>query len=159
MNTIELMELKLQLHELLEKGLIRASFLSWGAPMIFVKKKNDTLWLCINYWMLNKAIIKNKYPFLHIDDILVQMQGEIVFSKINMWSGYHQLRLKDEDIYKTTFRHYEFAALTFGSTNEFATFMNLMKSVFRDCIEKFLLIFLDDILIYSKNEEDHYQHL
>lgn len=104
MTTTKLMELKTQLDELLSKGLIRPSVSPWGALVIFFKKKDGTLWLCINYRMLNKATVKNKYPLPCIDDIFDQMKGATVYSKIDLRSGYHQLRVKDEDILKTTFR-------------------------------------------------------
>lgn len=104
-----------------------------------------------------------RYPLPRIDDLFYQMKGAIVFSKIDLRSGYHQLHSKDEDIHKTTFRtryrHYEFTMLPFGLTNAPAACMNLMNSIFQDCLDKFVLVFIDDILIYSKNEEEHQEHL
>ena len=135
----------------------------WGAPVLFVKKKYGTLRLCIDYRQLNKVIVKNKYPFPRIHDLFDQIRGAKVFSKIDLRSGYHQLRIKDEDIHKTTFRtrygNYEFVVVPFGLTNAPATFMCLMNSVFSRYLEKFVLVFLDDILVYSKNEEEHEEHL
>ena len=113
----ELKELKVQLQELLDKGFIRPSFSPWGAPVLFVKKKDGTLRLCIDYRELNKVTIKNKYPLPRIDDLFDQLQGASVFSKIDLRSGYHQLKIKAEDIQKTAFRtrygHYEFLVMPF----------------------------------------------
>lgn len=163
MTTTELMELKAQLDEMLSKGLIRPSVSPWGAPVIFVKNKDGTLCLCIDYCMLKKSTVKNKYSLPCINDIFDQMRGFLVFSKIDMRSRYQQLRIIDEDIFKTTFKtrygHYEFTVLPFGLTNAPVVFMNLMNSVFRDCLDKFDLVFLHDILIYSKDEEDHCRHI
>ncbi|KAH9290915.1 hypothetical protein KI387_035032, partial [Taxus chinensis] len=143
MTTIELVELKAQLQELLTKGLIRPSVSPWGVPVIFVKKKDGTLRLCIDYRMLNKATIKNRYPLPRIDDLFDQMRGASVYSKIDLRLGYHQLRIKEEDIHKTTFRtrygHYEFTVLPFGLTNAPAAFMNLMNNIFQEYLDKFVL--------------------
>ena len=115
MALAELKELKVQLQELVEKGFIRPSVSPWGAPVLFVKKKDGTFRLCINYRQLNKVTVRNKYPLPHIDDLFDQLQGAKVFSKIDLRSGYHQLRIKDVDVPKTTFRtrygHYEFLVM------------------------------------------------
>ena len=130
----------------------------WGAPVLFVKKKDSTLRLCIDYRQLNKVTVKNKYHLPRIDDLFDQMRGAKVFSKIDLRSGYHQARIKDEEIHKTSFRtrygHYEFVVVPFGLTNAPATFMCLMNSIFSRYLEK-NRVFLDDILIYSKNEEEN----
>ena len=135
----------------------------WGAPVLFVKKKYGTLRLCIDYRKMNKVTVKNKYPFPRIDDLFDQMRGEKVFSKIDLRSGYHRVRIKDEDIHKTSFRtrygHYEFVVVPFGLTNAPATSMGLMNNFFSRYLDKFVLIFLDGILIYSKNEEEHEENL
>jgi hypothetical protein len=135
----------------------------WGAPVLFVKKKDRTLRLCINFRQLNKVIVKNKYPFPRIDDLFNQLKDAKVFSKIDLRSGYHQVRIKDEDINKTAFRtrydHYEFTVVLFGLSNAPIVFMCLMNGVFRDYLDKFVIVFLDDILVYSKSEEEHEQHL
>jgi hypothetical protein len=163
MSTPELVELKLQLKEMMDKGYIRPSVSPWGAPILFVKKKDGTLRLCIDYRQLNKTTIKNKYPLPRIDDLFDQLGGASIFSKIDLRSGYHQVRIKDEDIHKTTFRtrygHYEFVVVPFGLTNAPATFMCLMNNVLSKFLDKFVLVFIDDILIYSKNREEHEEHL
>lgn len=163
MTTIELMELQIQLQDMLDKKLIQLNVSPWGAPVLFVRKNDGTMRLCIDYRMLNKVTIKNRYPLPRIDDLFDQMKGVTVFSKINLRLGYHQLRIKDEEIHKTAFRtkygHYEFTVFPFGLTNAPTTFMNLMNNIFQDCLDKFVLVYIDDILIYSKNEEDHQRHL
>ena len=151
MAPLELKELKLQLQELLEKRFIRPSVSPWGAPMLFVKKKDGTLWLCIDYRQLNKLTVKNKYSLPRIDDLFDQLKGASIFSKIDLKSGYHQLRIKDVDVHKTTFRtrygHYEFLVMLFGLTNAPAAFMDLMNSVFRPYVDQFVVVFIDDILL------------
>ena len=163
MAPAELKELKIQLQELLDLGFIRPSFSPWGAPVLFVKKKDGTLRMCIDYRELNKLTIKNKYPLPRIDDLFDQLQGSSVFSKIDLRSGYHQLRIRDEDIPKTAFRtrygHYEFLVMSFGLTNAPAAFMDLMNRVFRDYLDKLVIVFIDDILVYSQSESQHEQHL
>ena len=133
MALMELKELKLQLQELLEKGFICLSVSPWGAPVLFFKKKDGTLRLCVDYRQLNKMIVKNKYPLLRIDDFFDQLKGASVFSKIDLRSWYHHLRIKDADVHKMTFRtrygHYEFLVMPFGLTNAPAAFMDLMNCV------------------------------
>jgi hypothetical protein len=163
MSTPELVELKLQLKEMMEKGYIRPSVSPWGAPVLFVKRKDGTLRLCIDYKQLNKVTIKNKYPLPRIDDIFDQLGGPSIFSKIDLRSGYYQIRIKGEDIHETTFQtrycRYEFLVVPFGLTNAPATFMCLMTNVLSKFLDKFVLVFIDDILIYSKNREEHEEHL
>ena len=159
----ELKELKSQLQELLDKGFIRPSVSPWGAPVLFVKKKDGTLRMCIDYQQVNKVMVKNKYPLPRIEDFFDQLKGAGVFSKIDMRSGYYQLKVKEVDVPKTAFRtrygHYEFLVMPFGLTNAPAAFMDLMNRVFRPYLDQFVVVFIDDILVYSKDEQEHEQHL
>ncbi|KAD7480443.1 hypothetical protein E3N88_03579 [Mikania micrantha] len=159
----ELQELMTQLQDLLDKGFIRPSILPWGAPVLFVKKKDGSLRMCIDYRELNKVTVKNKYPLPRIDDLFDQLQGASWFSKIDLRSGYHQLKVREEDVPKTAFRtrygHYEFLVMSFGLTNAPAAFMDLMNRVCRPMLDRSVIVFIDDILIYSKNEADHACHL
>ncbi|KAI3773312.1 hypothetical protein L1987_47837 [Smallanthus sonchifolius] len=159
----EMQELSNQLQELLDKGFIRPSFSPWGAPVLFVKKKDGTFRMCIDYRELNKLTIKNRYPLPRIDDLFDQLQGSSFYSKIDLRSGYHQLRIQEEDVPKTAFRtrygHYEFLVMPFGLTNAPAVFMDLMNRVCKPYLDKFVIVFIDDILIYSRTKEDHEHHL
>ncbi|GJV37131.1 putative reverse transcriptase domain-containing protein [Tanacetum coccineum] len=153
----EMKELSEQLQELSDKGFIRPSSSPWGAPVLFVKKKDGSFRMCIDYRELNKLTVKNRYPLPRIDDLFDQLQGSSVYSKIDLRSGYHQLRVREEDIPKTAFRtrygHYEFQVMPFGLTNAPAIFMDLMNRVCKPYLDKFVIVFIDDILIYSKNGE------
>ncbi|KAM0038166.1 putative nucleotidyltransferase, Ribonuclease H [Helianthus debilis subsp. tardiflorus] len=159
----EMKELRTQLDERLAKGFIRPSSSPWGAPVLFVKKKDVSMRLCIDYRELNKVTIKNRYPLPRIDDLFDQLQGASYFSKIDLRSGYHQLKVRDEDVHKTAFRtrygHYEFLVMPFGLTNAPAAFMDLMNRVCKPYLDKFVIVFIDDILIYSKSQADHEKHL
>ena len=163
MAPVELKELKEQLQDLLDKGFIKPSVLPWGAPVLFVKKKDGSMRLCIDYRELNKVTIKNKYPLPRIDNLFDQLQGASVFSKIDLRSGYHQLKIKRQDRPKSAFHtrygHYEFIVMPFGLTNAPAVFMDLMNRVFHDYLDKFFVVFIDDILIYSKSVIEHETHL
>ncbi|GJX33569.1 putative reverse transcriptase domain-containing protein, partial [Tanacetum coccineum] len=156
-------ELSNQLNELQEKGFIQPNHSPWGALVLFVKKKDGAMRMCIDYRELNKLTIKNRYPLPRIDDLFDQLQGTCCFSKIELRSGYHQLRVREEDIPKTAFRtrygHFEFTFMPFGLTNAPAIFMDLMNRVCKPYLEKFVIVFIDDILIYSKSEEEHEVHL
>ena len=159
----ELAELKKQLQELLDKGYIRPSTSPWGCPALFVKKKDQSLRLCVDYRPLNAVTIKNKYPLPRIDILFDQLVGAKVFSKIDLRSGYHQIKIRLEDIPKTAFSTryglYEYLVMSFGLTNAPAHFMYLMNSVFMPELDKFVVVFIDDILIFFKNEEEHAEHL
>ena len=159
----EMQELSNQLQELLDRGFIRPSSSPWGAPVLFVKKKDGSFRMCIDYRELNKLTVKNRYPLPRIDDLFDQLQGSSVYSKIDLRSGYHQLRVREEDIPKTAFRtrygHYEFQVMPFGLTNAPAVFMDLMNRVCKPYLDKFVIVFIDDILIYSRSEEEHAGHL
>ncbi|GJZ57136.1 putative reverse transcriptase domain-containing protein, partial [Tanacetum coccineum] len=159
----EMKELSDQLQELFEKGFIRPSSSPWGAPVLFVKKKDGSFRMCIDYPELNKLAMKNRYPLPRIDDLFDQLQGSSVYLKIDLRSGYHQLRVREEDIPKTAFRtqygHYEFQVMSFGLTNAPAVFMDLMNRVSKPYLDKFVIIFIDDILIYSKSKKEYEEHL
>nr|GFB96940.1 putative reverse transcriptase domain-containing protein [Tanacetum cinerariifolium] len=135
----EMKELADQLQELTDKGFIRPSSSPWGAPVLFVKKKYGSFWMCIDYRELNKLTVKNRYPLPRIDNLFDQLQGSSVYSKIDLRSGYHQLRVREEDIP--------------------AVFMDLMNRVCKRYLDKFVIVFIDDILIYSKDEKEHEEHL
>lgn len=159
----EMQELKTQLQELVEKGFIRPSVSPWGAPVLFVKKKDGSMRLCIDYRELNKVTIKNKYPLPRIEDLFDQLKGAGVFSKIDLRSGYHQIPVKKDDIQKTAFRtrygHYEFVVMPFGLTNAPAVFMDQMNRSFHELLDVCVVVFIDDILVFSKDEEEHAKHL
>ncbi|GJR55549.1 putative reverse transcriptase domain-containing protein [Tanacetum coccineum] len=159
----EMEELSTQLQELSDKGFIRLSSSPWGAPVLLVKKKDGSFRMCIDYHELNKLTVKNRYPLPRIDNLFDQLQGSSVYSKIDLRSGYHQLRVRDEDIPKMAFRtcygHYEFQVMPFGLTNVPTVFMDLMNRVYRPYLDKFRIVFIDDILIYSKTKEEHDAHL
>ena len=163
MAQTEMKELKTQLHKLLDKGFIRPNVSPWGAPVLFVKKKDGILWMCIDYRQINKMIVKNKYPLPRIGDLFDQLKGASVFSKIDLLSGYYQLRVKEVDVSKTAFRtrygHYEFLVMPFGFTNALAAFMDLMNRVFHPYLDQFVVVFIDDILVYSKDAQEHEHHL
>ncbi|GJR69994.1 putative reverse transcriptase domain-containing protein [Tanacetum coccineum] len=159
----EMKELSNQLKELSDKGFIRPSSSHLGAPILFVMKKDGSFRMCIDYRELNKLTVKNRYPLPRIDDLFDQLQGSSIYSKIDLRSGYHQLRVREEDIPKTAFRtrygHYEFQVMPFGLTNAPAVFMDLMNRVCKPYLDKFVIVFIDDILIYSKNKQEHAEHL
>jgi hypothetical protein len=163
MTPKELVELKVQLNELMDKGFIRPSSSPWGCPTLFVKKKDQYLRLCVDYRPLNAITIKNKYHLPLIDILFDQITGAKVFSKIDLRSGYHQIKVYPGDIPKAAFstrcRLYEYLVMSFGLTNAPAHFLYLMNSVFMLELDKFVVVFIDDILVYSKNEEEHEQHL
>ena len=147
----------------MDRGFISPSTSPWGAPVLFTKKKDKTLQLCIDYQKLNRVTIKNRYPLPSIDDPFDQLRGARVYSKIYLRTSYHQLRVREADIPKTAFRtrygHFEFIVMPFGMTNSPATFMDLMHRVFQPYLDHFAVVFVDDIFIYSRSEEEHEDHL
>ncbi|GJX87137.1 putative reverse transcriptase domain-containing protein [Tanacetum coccineum] len=161
--TRQMKKLSDQLKELSDKGFIRPSSSPCGAPVLFVKKKDGSFRMCIDYRELNKLTVKNRYMLPRIDDLFDQLQGSSVYSKIDLRSGYHQLRVRKEDIPKTVFQnrygHYEFQVMPFGLTNAPAIFMDLMNRVCKPYLDKFVIVFIDDILIYSKSKQEHEKHL
>nr|GEV76537.1 putative reverse transcriptase domain-containing protein [Tanacetum cinerariifolium] len=160
---IELQELSTQLQELSDKGFIRLSSSPWGASVLFVKKKDGFFRMCIDYRKLNKLTVKIRYPLLRINDLFDQLHGSRVYSKIDLRSGYHKLRVREEYVPKIAFRrrysHYEFQVMPFGLTNASAIFIDMMNQVCKPYLDKFIIVFIDDILIYSKSEEEHVEHL
>src|ERR1044072_1820914 len=163
MAPAEMTELGKQLEDLSSKGFIRPSLSPWGAPVLLVKEKDGRSRLCVDYRQLNKGTIKNRYPLPRIDDLMDQLKGGAVSSKIDFRSGYHQIRVKKEEIQKTAFRtrygHYEYLVMPFGVTNAPAVFMDYMNRIFHPSLDRFVVVFIDDILVYSKNEEEHREHL
>jgi hypothetical protein len=152
----EIKELQMKLEELLNKGYIRPNVSPWVSPIIFLNKKNEMTGLSIEFRQLNKVTIKNKYTLPRTDDIFDQLKGENIFSKIDLRSGYHQVRIIEEDTRKKIFRT---RYVPFGLKNIPSTFMCLMNGVLRDFLEKFVIILLDDIIIYLKTKEEHGKHL
>jgi hypothetical protein len=159
----ELVELKNQIAELKAKCFIRLSSSPWGAPILFVEKKDGTQHMCVDYHSLNEVTIKNKYPLPRIDVLFNQMKGGSVFSKIDLRSGYHQLRIRELNIPKTVFctwyELYKYTVISFRLTNAPTYFMYLMNKVFIEYLNKFVVVFIDYILIYSKMEAEHEEHL
>ena len=163
MAPAELKELKVQMEKRVNKGFVRPSTSPWGAPVLFVKNNDGSMRLCIDYRELNKVTIRNQYPLLRIDDLFDQLQGAKVFSKIDLRSCYHQLRVHDEDVPKTAFRtqywHFEFLVMPFALTNVPFAFMDLMNRIFRPYLDEFVIVIINDILIYSSSGEEHAEHL
>jgi hypothetical protein len=156
-------ELKVQLNELMDKGFICLNSSPWGCPALFVKKKDQSLRLCVDYRPLNAVTTKNKYPLPRIDILFDQLAGVKVFSKVDLCLSFHQIKIHPEDVPKTAFSTryglYEYLVMLFELTNASAHFMYLINSVFMPELDMFVMVFIDDIWVYSKNEEEHEQHL
>jgi hypothetical protein len=163
MSPVEMKELKIQLQGLLEKGYIYPSTSPWGCLALFVMKKDTELCLCVDYRPLNAVNIKNKYPLPYIDILFDQLAGAQVFSKIDLCSGYHQIKIRAEDIPKTTFTTryglYEYLVMSFGLMNVPTHFMYLMNFVFMPELDKFVMVFIDDIIVYLRTMDEHEEHL
>jgi hypothetical protein len=163
MAPTEQLELRKQLDDLLAKGFIRPSKSPWVFPMLFVEKKDGSKRLCVDYRALNVVTIKNTYLLPRIDVLFEQLRGAKIFSKIDLNFGYHQFRIREKDIEKMTFStrygHYEYIVMSFGLTNAPVAFMEAMNRMLHDYLDDFIVVFLDNILIYSKSEEEHERHL
>jgi hypothetical protein len=163
MSPVELKELKIQLQGLLDKGYIRPSISPWGCSALFAEKKDKQLRLCVAYRQFNAVTIKNKYPLPRIDILFDQLAGAQVFSKIDHHSSYHQIKTRAEDIPKIAFTTgygiFKYLVMSFGLTNALAHFMYLMNFVFMPELDKFVVVVIDDILIYSRSMEEHEEHL
>jgi hypothetical protein len=163
MTQEELVELKIQLKGLLDKGFICPSSSPWGCPALFMLKKDKDLCLCVDYRLLNAVTIKNRYPLPRIDILFDKLVGAQVFSKIDLRSGHQQIQIRAKDIPKTTFSMryglYEYLVMSFGLTNALAHFMYLMNSVFMPELDKFVMVFINGIIVYSKKMEEHEEHL
>jgi hypothetical protein len=163
MSPVELAELKIQLQDLQDKGFICPSSSPWGCPTLFVSKKDKDLCLCVNYRSLNVVTIKKKYPLPCINILFDQLAGAQVLSKIDLRSSYYRIKIRTEDIPKMAFSMrymlYEYLGMSFGLTNAPAHFMYIMNSIFMPELEKFVVVFTDDILVYSKSTKEHEEHL
>ena len=163
MSPLELEEVRKQLQGMLEGGLVRPSKSPYGAPILFARKKDGGLHMCIDYRALNKQTVKDRYPLPRIDELLDQLNGAKVFTKVDLASGYHQVRMVEEDIQKTAFctryGQYEFTVMPFGMSNAPSQFMRMMNEYMAPYLDKFVIVFIDDILIYSKNKEEHLEHV
>ena len=162
MALTELKELKTELQDLVDKGFIQPSVSPWGTPILFVKKNDGTIRLCVDYRQLNKVTIKDKHPLPRINDLFDQLQGASVFSKIDLRSGYHQFKMRESNVskmvFKTRYGHYKFLVMPFVLTNAPTAFVDLINRVFHPYLDQFVIVFIDDILVYSKNAKEHVFH-
>ena len=160
---LEIEEAKRKIKEYIHKRWIESSFSLYGSPILFVKKKDGGLRKAVDYRALNKFTMKNRYPLPRIDDLFDQLVDSCVFSSLDLSQGYHQIRILKEDVPKTAFRmpfgHYQFKILSFGLTNAPATFQGIMNRIFHQYLKNFVLVYLDDILVFSKTPKEHIEHL
>ena len=163
LSTAELDEMKRQIDALLEQGWIRPSSSPYGAPILFIPKKDGKWRMCIDYRALNKITVKNRYPLPKVEELMDRLHGARYFTKIDLSSGYHQIRVRESDIHKTAFvsryGSFEYMVMPFGLCNAPATFQRVMNTMLREGLDKFVLVFLDDILIYSRTLEEHIHHI
>lgn len=163
MSIRENAEIKQQIEEFIDKGVIRPSTLPCGSPIVLVQNKDGTWFMCVDFIDLNKSTVKNHYPLPRIDDLLDQLKDVVYFPKLDLRSGYHQIRTVEGDIWKTTFKTkkglIEWLVMSFGLCNAPATFMRVMNNVLRPFLDDFVIVYLDDILIFSKTHEEHLKHV
>ena len=163
MFSIEIEEIKKQVQEFLDQGVIRPSTSPCGSLIVLVPKKDGTWRMCVDYQALKKSTVKNRYPLPRIDDLLDQLKNDIYFTKLDLRSGYHQVRIAEQDVWKTTFKTkqglFEWMVMPFGLCNAPTTFMRVMNDLFRPFIDEFVLLYLDDILVFSKSWNEHVCHV
>ena len=163
LSVLENAEINKHAQEFIGQGIVRPSASSCGSPIIHVPNKDGTWRMCVDFRYLNKIMVKNHYPLPHIDDLLDQLKHAVYFTKLELRSGYHQIRVVEHDIWKASFKTkhglFEWLVMPFGLTNAHATFMQVMNDVFRPFIDDFIIVYLDDILIFNRTREEHFQHV
>jgi hypothetical protein len=163
MPVVDMTKIKKQVHGLLEQGVIGPISSTCGSSIVMVPKKDGTWRMCIDYQALNKIMVKNRYPLPRIDDLLDQLKNVVYFTKLDLCSGYHQIRVAEQDAWKTTFKTkqglFEWLVMLFGLCNAPTTFMHVMNDVFRPFLDEFVIVYLDDILIFSGAWDEHVRHV